>query len=366
MNPVLEQRAFYLMLGLVSLAFLWVLKPFFAAIFWAFAMTVVFQPLQQRLLDRWPQRRNMAAFITLLCGIVLVVAPVLLVISSFIAEGVGLYQAIQAGEIKPEQYLERVRQGLPLLQTMLERFNIDFSSVKENVVAGLSAAGQLLARQAINIGQNTFQFFLQLLLMLYLTFFLLRDGPRILGLVRSAIPLGEERAALLLAKFSEVTRATIKGNILIAMIQGAIGGIVFWLLGIPAAVLWGVIMAVLSLIPAVGASLIWVPVAIYLYATGAWIIATILVFVGVFIIGLIDNLLRPILVGRDTKLPDYLVLFSTLGGLAAFGITGFALGPLLAALFMAFWGIFIRDFNVQPSVNAPPEPTVPDANKSDM
>jgi predicted PurR-regulated permease PerM len=104
-------------------------------------------------------------------------------------------------------------------------------------------------------------------------------------------------------------------------------------------------MAVLSLIPAVGAGLIWLPVAVYLYAVGDVISATVLLLYGIFVIGLVDNILRPILVGRDTKLPDYVVLFSTLGGLAMFGITGFALGPLLAALFVAFWGIFIREFN---------------------
>ena len=120
---------------------------------------------------------------------------------------------------------------------------------------------------------------------------------------------------------------------------------IFWWLGIPGAFLWGVVMAVLSLIPAVGAGLIWLPVAVYLYAVGDVISATVLLLYGIFVIGLVDNILRPILVGRDTKLPDYVVLFSTLGGLAMFGITGFALGPLLAALFVAFWGIFIREFN---------------------
>jgi predicted PurR-regulated permease PerM len=113
-------------------------------------------------------------------------------------------------------------------------------------------------------------------------------------------------------------------------------------------VLWGVVMAVLSLIPAVGASLIWVPVALYLYAVGEIVDAVILTAFGAIVIGLVDNILRPILVGRDTKLPDYLVLFSTLGGLVLFGITGFALGPLLAGLFVAFWQIFIQEFNVEP------------------
>ena len=181
--------------------------------------------------------------------------------------------------------------------------------------------------------------------MLYLAFFLLRDGDAMVAMLIRALPLGDEREKLLFAKFAEVTRATIKGNLVVAITQGALGGLIFWWLGIPGAFLWGVVMAVLSLIPAVGAGLIWLPVAVYLYAVGDVISATVLLLYGIFVIGLVDNILRPILVGRDTKLPDYVVLFSTLGGLAMFGITGFALGPLLAALFVAFWGIFIREFN---------------------
>jgi predicted PurR-regulated permease PerM len=166
----------------------------------------------------------------------------------------------------------------------------------------------------------------------------------LIDLLVKALPLGDERERKLFTKFAEVTRATVKGNIVVAIVQGTLGGIIFALLGIPGALLWGVVMAFLSLIPAVGASLVWLPVSIYLYATGSWIAATILVGYGAIVIGLADNVLRPILVGRDTKLPDYLVLFSTLGGMSLFGITGFVLGPLIAALFLVFWNIFMTEF----------------------
>ncbi len=135
--------------------------------------------------------------------------------------------------------------------------------------------------------------------------------------------------------------------------QGALGGLIFWLLGIPGALLWGVVMALLSLLPVVGAGLIWGPVAIYLAATGHWGQGLILAAFGVGVIGLVDKVLRPILVGRDTKLPDYIVLLSTLGGFVLFGMNGFVIGPLLAALFVAFWGIFMREFN--PPQTAPQE-----------
>jgi predicted PurR-regulated permease PerM len=181
--------------------------------------------------------------------------------------------------------------------------------------------------------------------MLYLSFFLLRDGVSIVGWLRAAVPLNNERRQLLFQKFAEVSRATVKGNLVVALVQGALGGLIFWLLGLPAALLLSVVMAFLSLVPAVGASLVWLPMAIYLYATGEWEKASILVAYGALVIGLADNVLRPILVGRDTKLPDYIVLFSTLGGISMLGITGFVIGPLIAALFLSFWTIFSKEFN---------------------
>lgn len=341
----LERGTFLFTLVAVSVAFALLLKPFFAPIFWACAIGVIFYPFQKRLLAKWPDRRNLVSLCTLILCVVLVVIPVLVVASSFVTEGVSLFQKVQSGELNLADYVDRIKQAFPWLQSLAERFDIDLDRIKSQTVEAFTGAGQFLAKRALAVGQNTFQFFLNLGLMLYLAFFLIRDGDAMVNMLIRALPLGDEREKLLFAKFAEVTRATIKGNLLVAATQGALGGVIFWWLGIPGALLWGVVMAVLSLIPAVGAGLIWLPVSLYLYAVGDILNATILVLFGIFVIGLVDNILRPILVGRDTKLPDYVVLFSTLGGLAMFGITGFALGPLLAALFVAFWGIFIREFN---------------------
>jgi len=155
-----------------------------------------------------------------------------------------------------------------------------------------------------------------------------------------AIPLRGEQKAALFARFADVVRATVKGGILVAMAQGTLGGIAFWFLGIHAALLWAVLMAFLSLIPAIGATLVWLPVAIYFLATGAIWQGIGLILYGVLVIGLVDNLLRPFLVGKGTKLPDYVVLISTLGGIEVFGLNGFVIGPLIAAMFMVSWAIF--------------------------
>ena len=149
-----------------------------------------------------------------------------------------------------------------------------------------------------------------------------------------------EQRSDLVEKFATVVRATVKGNIVVAAVQGALGGVIFWVLGVEGALLWGVMMALMSLIPLLGSGVVWLPVALYLLATGAITKGVVLILFCVFVIGLIDNLLRPILVGRDTRMPDYMVLLSTVGGLSVFGINGFIVGPVIAAMFFAAWDIF--------------------------
>lgn len=350
MYAKLETRTFLAMLVGVSLAFVFLMKPFFGPIFWAIAIALIFYPFQKMLVRKLGDRPNTNALITLIICMIIVVIPILVLVTSLVAEGVSVYQQIQDGEIRPGEYIDQVNKSFPAIQAFLAQFDISFSELRDRAVSIFVGGSQFLGKQALGVGQNTFQFFLGLALMLYLAFFLLRDGNKLIELIIQALPLGDERERLLFAKFAEVTRATVKGNLLIAVVQGALGGIIFWVLGIQGAVLWGVVMAIVSLIPAVGAALVWVPAAIYLAAIGDVTEALILTAYGLVVIGLSDNLLRPLLVGRDTKLPDYIVLLSTLGGIAMFGINGFVMGPLVAALFISVWGIFIREFGDQPLI----------------
>jgi len=345
MRDKLEQRSFLILLILVSIAFGFILEPFWGAIFWACAVTVIFAPMQRWVLGKIGEKPNTAAAITLFICMAIVVIPVIFLSMAFVSEGVQFYQRVEAGEIDPRQILQQLREAFPWVDQLLVEFGIDTNNLKERISQGLVAATQFLAKETFTIGQNTFSFLISLALMMYLTFFLLRDGSHLIQLIVKALPLGDEREHALFQKFAEVTRATVKGNLVVAIVQGALGGFIFWILDIPGPLLWGVVMAFLSLIPAVGAAIIWFPVCLYLYATGSWISATVLLAYGAIVIGLADNVLRPILVGRDTKLPDYVVLFSTIGGISLFGINGFVIGPLVAALFMATWQIFMKDFN---------------------
>lgn len=345
MQEKLEHRSFLLLLLLISGLFFYLLKPFFGALFWSCVIAIMFYPLHHYLTQRWSGRHNLAALTTLVICAIMVIVPTLFVAASFFQEGAKIYQKLQDGDLDPGAYVEQLKTAFPAVQEFLGRFSIDLENFKNLLADSAVSSSRWIAENAVQLGQGTMTLFLNLGLLLYVTFFFLRDGPKLVMLLVRALPLGDEREHQLFDKFSEVTRATVKGNLVVAIVQGTLGGLIFWILDIPGPILWGVVMTVLSLIPVVGAGLIWAPVAIYLFAIGEWADGAILTAFGAFVIGLVDNILRPILVGRDTKLPDYVVLLSTLGGFSLFGINGFVIGPLIAALFLTFWEIFIREFN---------------------
>jgi len=341
-NSNLYFRSFLILLTAVTLGFIWILLPFYGAIFWGAILAIIFNPLYRRLLRRFRGRPNLAAFITLMIIVLIVIIPVIMITGSLLQEGAATYKRISTGQLNLGDYFEQVMNALPpSVHEILTRFGVgDIFSLREKLSAGIMAGSKALATQAVSVGQNTFEFLVGLAIMLYLLFFLLRDGAQLARQSKQLIPLSEEHQQHLFRKFATVVRATVKGNIMVAATQGALGGLIFWALGIQGALLWGVVMALLSLLPAVGAALIWAPVAVYFLVTGAVWEGTILILFGVLVIGLVDNILRPLLVGKDTKIPDYVILISTLGGLAVFGLNGFVIGPLFAALFIACWDLF--------------------------
>ncbi|MDR0275160.1 MAG: AI-2E family transporter [Burkholderiaceae bacterium] len=342
-TPQLQRAVFLSLLAAVTAAFAWVvLAPFFGAVFWALVLALVFAPLQRRILAHVGRRQNVAALLTLALVVLVVCLPLALLSVNLIGEIAGIAQKVRSGQINFSAYGQQILRVLPGWATSaLEHLGLTSpSGVLDNISGALAQGGQFLAARTIAIGQNAFQFLVSFVVMLYLLFFLLRDGAQLTALLRRTIPLGPAQTRHLLGKFATVVRATVKGNILIALLQGLLGGIAFAVLGIQGAVFWGVVMAFLSLLPAVGASLVWAPAAVYLLATGEIWQGIALVFWGAVVIGLSDNLLRPLLVGKNTRMPDYLVLVSTLGGMSVFGINGFVIGPTIAALFMAAWSLF--------------------------
>lgn len=341
-SATFENNAFLALLVAVSVAFVWILLPFSGAVFWGAVIAIVFTPLYAALVRRWPARQTLAALATLSVIVVMVLLPMTLLMGTLLKEGAALYQRLQSGETNFARYFEQVLAVAPAwLHELLEHFGLtDLAALQERITQAVARGSQAIATQVYSIGQNALDLVVGFFVMLYLAFFLLRDGAALSRRIRAAVPLAPEHRRELAAKFITVIRATVKGNILVAATQGALGGLAFWFLGIKGALLWAVLMGFLSLLPAIGAGLIWLPVAIYFLVTGATWQGVALIAYGVLVIGLVDNLLRPLLVGKDTQMPDYLVLISTIGGMGLFGINGFVIGPVIAAMFMVVWDLF--------------------------
>lgn len=338
----LHKRAFILLLIAVTAGFGLVLEEYAVAIFWGVVFAIVFAPLHRKLLMRMPNRPTLAALATLLISLVMVILPLSLIGLSLIKETAAIYDQVSSGNLSAGNYVEQIFNALPSwLTPWMEKLHLGTLEEIQTKLSNIALqASKLAATKAVGLGQNTLGFVVGFGVMLYLIFFLLRDGKELVARIWAATPLAPEHKRELAIKFITVIRATVKGNLAVAAAQGALGGLIFWILGIQGAVLWAVVMAFLSLLPAVGAGLVWGPVAIYFLATGAVTKGLILATYGVLVIGLVDNVLRPLLVGKDTKMPDYVVLISTLGGMALFGLSGFVLGPAIAALFMAAWELF--------------------------
>jgi predicted PurR-regulated permease PerM len=351
-ETTLQDRSLTVLLVLVSAAFIWILLPFYGAVFWAVILGILFAPLQTRLQLKFGWQRNLTSLCTLSICLVIAILPVIIISALLVQEGATLYKSIESGELDIAGYVSQFKHSLPpYFQHLLDRFGMgELNGLREKIVKSAMTGGQELAAQAFIFGQGTFEFVVSFFIMLYLLFFFLRDGAELARKVRQAVPLQEQQKRRLQLKFNRVVRATVKGNLVVAITQGALGGLIFWFLDIHSVLLWAVLMAFLSLLPAVGAGIVWVPVAVFFLLTGAIWQGVVLVLFGVFVIGLVDNLLRPLLVGKDTRMPDYMILISTLGGLAIFGLNGFVIGPLIAALFMSSWAIFIE---TKPRVQLP-------------
>ena len=355
------ERAFFvaLLLG-VTLAFFWLIRSFMQPIFWAVALGIVVYPLHARLQQRLRDRASLAASVSVVIVVIVVILPLVGLGAAVANEGAALYQRLESGGLGIESMYSRVQQSVPQITSLIERVGADPARIEEQIQEVAVTASRLVAERALSIGQGTLRGTIFFFLMLYLLFFFLRDGPRILEALIRALPLGDQRERHLLKRFAEVSRATIKGTLVVGIVQGAIGGTAFAVLGISAPVLWGTVMALLSILPVVGTALVWLPASIYLIVSGQVFGGLALIFVGVFVIGLVDNLLRPVLVGRDTRLPDYLILLATLGGLAGFGLAGVIIGPTIAAFFLSVWHMAEQEFTaVNPervAAEPPPEP----------
>jgi predicted PurR-regulated permease PerM len=361
-GTAIRNVSFFVLVALTTLAFLALIRNFLMPVFWAAVLATVFFPLQRRYVAGLGGRRSLAALATILTIIGLVVVPLFLVGLAMSREAVQLHEQITSGAIDLQAPLRFLRRITPLASDYLGGFGVDIEGMVQRLSTSAVAVTQFIASSALGIGQNVLRITALFFLMLYILFFFLRDGSRLVATTVRVLPLGDVRVRQLLTKFAEVSVATIKGTLIVGIVQGAIGGGLFWVLGIPAPVFWGAVMATFSVLPAVGPGLVWGPAAFILLAFGEILKGIVLIVAGVIIIGLVDNVLRPILVGRDTQMPDYLVLLATLGGLSVFGVSGFVIGPVIAAFFLVVWEMFTLEHaertathGERPTVESPEE-----------
>lgn len=328
---------------LVTAAFLGLVKDYLLAMFWAIIFAILFHNRYELFLKKYKGKKNVAAGLTLLFILLLVIIPLGLVVIAVVNEAIDVYQKINASNFSLTDEIQSLQNKIPFTSEILQDYGLEKSKIAEGLANVLTSGTRFMAANALAVTQNIFGFLLSFTVMLYTLFFFLRDGKSLVQKLVWVLPIGDEQEWTLLMRFESVARATVKGSLLVAMVQGAIGGILFAFLGIPAAFLWGVLMVLASLLP-VGGALVWAPWALALFLQGETTKAIILLVVGALFIGLIDNFLRPRLVGQDTKMPDYLILLSTLGGLSWFGLSGFVLGPIIAALFITSWEILGKEY----------------------
>ncbi len=341
------RTAFVLLLvAAVTALFLAVAWPFLKPLLLGALLAGLFHPLYRWITRVLGGRHSLGAAVTLLVLLVLGLGP----LSVFL--GIVVQQALTVSD----QAIPWLSQHLGAASTYnvhewlvrrfpsLAEYMPSQEQLLQQVGTAAKTAGAFLVNFASRMTALTATFLLNLFVMLYAMFFFFRDGHTILERIFYYLPLNDEDETRMLARFTSITRATVKGTLVIGAIQGALAGVAFWVAGIDGAALWGTVMTILSIIPGIGAPLVWVPVVIVLFLNGQYLTATLLLVWCAAVVGTIDNFLRPVLVGRDAKMPDLLILIGTLGGLFLFGPIGFIVGPIICGLFLTVWDIYGATF----------------------
>ncbi len=329
---------------LISLLFLVMIRQFLMPIFLAGIFSALSLPVFHKF-EKWFNGRRVAASAV---TIILIICIIILPLTGLL--GVVAAQAVKISTIaRPwieHQFSEpgstfKLIESLPFYQT-IEPYREQIISKAGELAGGLSG---FMINKLTSATIGTINIILDLFIMLYCMFFFLLEGDRILNKILYYLPLEDQFERRILDKFTSITRATLKGSIVIGILQGALAGIAFAVLGIPSAIFWGTIMAVLSVIPSVGSAIVWMPTVVILIFTGHIIKAIILLLFCGLVVGSLDNLLRPRLVGKDTQMHELMILFGTLGGILMFGMVGMIIGPIISGLFVTLWEIFATEFS---------------------
>lgn len=323
---------------LLALYLCWLmLQPFLDVLLWALVLVIIFYPIHRRIRKRIKSSAR-SALVSSLLVILTILVPISLLMMAVVRELTDLAQNMQTNIdslLNPNSpFAGKTLSWLGQFMDVEQLRSQQFLTERLKGMSG-AIAGRTLGFLGGFLGAIVQTFFV-----IFTMYYLFRDGERLRAGLRYALPVDGDEASEIFERATEVIGASVYGVLVIAAIQGTIGGVAFWFLGLPSALLWGVVMILLSMIPMAGAFVVWIPAAIYLAATGQWLNALILTFIGLFVIGTIDNFLRPKLVGEKTRLHELLIFFSVLGGLHVFGILGLVLGPVVVALTFTFLDVF--------------------------
>ena len=337
-------------LGLVvviSAVFLQMIRGFIVTVLMAAIFSGLAHPLFRRILGLVRGRRATASVLTLVLVLLVVVTPLVVFLGIVAAEALDISQSVTPwvrARLREPSSLGELLDRVPYAEEIQAQVRAYSAQIIEKMGQFAGRVSSFLVNSLSAATRGTVGFLFQLFVMLYAMFFFLVGGRETLDRALRYVPLPEADKDLMIDKFVSVARATLKGTFVVGVVQGALAGLGFAAVGIQGATFWGTLMAVLSIVPALGTALVWVPAVIYLFAVGQTGSATGLALWCVLVVGTVDNFLRPKLVGRDTRMPDLLILLSTFGGLSMFGAVGFVLGPIIAALFIAVWQIYGAEF----------------------
>ena len=322
----------------IALYLCWLMvKPFVGVLGWAAVLVIVFYPVHRRLAER-TQKPSISALISCILVIITILGPVTLVTIAVLNELAGALQNLNA----TIAYLLDPNSPVTgrLLQWLSNYVDIGQLRSEQYLLDQLKDRTGMIAGQTLGFLGGLLGILVQIFFVIFTMYYLFRDGDKIFNVIRDSLPLETDQADAVMKRTRDVIGASVYGVFVIAIIQGSLGGLAFWVLGLPSPLVWGVVMTFLSMIPMVGAFIVWIPAAIYLAATGQWVKAALLVAWGALVIGTIDNLLRPKLVGGRTRLHELLIFFAVLGGLSVFGVLGLVLGPVVLAIALALVEVF--------------------------
>lgn len=325
----------------IALYLCWLmLRPFLGVLAWAIVLVIVFYPVHKQLGNRI-ERRGLRALLSCLLVVLVIVLP-LTVLTVVLGE-----ELAKVVPNLPSQASDLVQRQTPLLGRVSEwlhnRFGVDTLRLQEFLTQQIRNSGERLLGASFNLAGNIVSSIIKAFFVIFTMYYLFRDSDKIVAKLPDALPLRREQSETIILRTQQVVSASVYGVVTIAALQGLLGGLMFWILGIPSPVLWAVLMAFVCMIPVAGSFLVWLPLSIYLMMRGYWTRAVILIIWGALIISTIDNFLRPKLVGSQTKLHELLVFFSVLGGISVFGLLGIVLGPVVLAITLGL----LQTFHIQ-------------------